>query len=746
MISGATRGTGGHALGAHLADAAGLNERTELGLSRGLVGTTIREQIVEITDLASHSRAVQPLYHIHADPPPGAAWNESTWQRYWSLTEKEFDLQRAAYSEERHTKGGREHRHRIYNLVRADGTTNAMSHDFQRREKLSRIMEYETGAPLTPGSHNRAVLAALDREGRLDVAAAMREARLDTMERPRAKTSPKQRAQAERTGVDPRVVGVAVLAAWAASDGGAAFVAALREQGLGLAQGTKAAVVIDSAGGIHSLANILGTESKAAGMSRIAAVDVRDRLTGVDLPRHDPLGGPRPSSKGLAEEGMGTEPIPETVAASDAVPAPASAPSPQDDAVSPLDPSHPGESHARSQPDRPRDDVDVQSEPETGPAETVVDDRFGGGSGRERGTGTGQGNRQERVVDGQLRRDASRSRDDRPAAVARPTGAAGAGREQDRDRDRPLGKDARIAGADRSQAGRVRLAERQFHAALASVAPDRLARLRALADRLNPAVAARLDVGRTRIDERRIEQALDALPPDRLAAIVRRADRLDPVAAALATSRERVTAVFAQEPWPDPASRNRREVANLAKDLVDASVKHAVAVSAEAEAHRRQAADRIGILDRLARVFGRETDAILAERTAAAEAERLRIDADTQSGSHGRRLDQADTDASNTVRTRERERESWLESREVVGVIREAHGNDLVEKAIKEGVPGVRDLAARDLAAARDLLLRQEQIERQAREALQVKLRRQQQAGLRQQPVAPSALPIPGRH
>ena len=288
MISGATRGAGGRALGAHLADAKQLNERTELGLSRGLVGATIREQIAELTDLSSHSRAAQPLYHLHADPPPGAAWNETTWQRYWSLTEKEFDLERAAFSEERHLKDGREHRHRVYNLVRADGTTNPMAHDFQRREKLSRIMEFETGAPLTPGAHNRAAIAALDRGGRPDVAAAMREAGLDTVERPRAAISPQQRAQAERTGVNPQALGATVLTAWRVSDDAAAFRTALAEQGLQLAQGDRAAVVVDATGDVHPLARMLGRESKAAGGVRIAAGDVTARLVGVDLPRHVP--------------------------------------------------------------------------------------------------------------------------------------------------------------------------------------------------------------------------------------------------------------------------------------------------------------------------------------------------------------------------------------------------------------------------------------------------------------------------
>ncbi len=286
MISGATRGTGGHALGAHLADAKHLNEEAVLGSSRGLVGGTIREQIAEITDLTSHSRAAQPLYHVHADPPEGAAWSEQTWSRYWLLFEREFGLERAAYSEEHHLKEGRAHRHRVYSLVREDGTTNPMRQDFARREKLSRIIEHETGAPMVSGAFNRKVHQFLLQDGRYDIAQAMEHGGLLDGSRTRAVLTPRERAQAERTGIDPQDIATQALAAWRASDDGKSFRAALLEHGLRIMQGERVPVLVDQAGGTHPLARLLGKASKAAGEVRINAAAVDARLAGQQL---DPL-------------------------------------------------------------------------------------------------------------------------------------------------------------------------------------------------------------------------------------------------------------------------------------------------------------------------------------------------------------------------------------------------------------------------------------------------------------------------
>lgn len=237
---------------------------------------------------------------------------------------------------------------------------------------------------------------------------------------------------------------------------------------------------------------------------------------------------------------------------------------------------------------------------------------------------------------------------------------------------------------------------------------------------------------------------------DRLRALARRvADGgVNSFAVALEMSRRRNAIVLAREPWPDPASRDRREVYHSSKNAIDDAVAQAVVAAAEAQTRHGEATARVGVLDRVARIFGRETEGILKERAMAADAERLRIEADTLAGSHGRRLAQADADALGTVRRREYERARWLESPEVVAAVREARGNDLVANAIEADVPGVRNLAARNLGAARGMLLRheQEQIKQQAIGILQAERRIQRRAGLGQQLAAHFILPTPGHH
>ena len=285
MIAGGVRGAGGPALGRHLASAA-KNEAVLPLDGRGLTATGIRDQVAELTRLGAHARTRAPLYHVHADPPADRPWTPDERASYWQAFEAEFSLEDRPFAAVAHVKDGRPHEHRVYLRVRADGTAVRLDHDHARREKVGRTFEFSRGEALTPGAHSRAVLAALDREGRGDVAQAMRAAGLDTMPRPRASSTPRERAQAERTATDPAAIAAAALAAWGASDGAEAFAAALAERGLRLARGDKVAVLVDASGVAHPLGRLLGKESKTAG-DRIGAADVRARLSGLDLPLVD---------------------------------------------------------------------------------------------------------------------------------------------------------------------------------------------------------------------------------------------------------------------------------------------------------------------------------------------------------------------------------------------------------------------------------------------------------------------------
>ena len=283
VISGATRGRGGPALGRHLADRRRVrqNEAVRLGAARGIVSEGIEEAVGELTRIVSHARSKQPLYHVHLDPE--LPWTKQQHERYWRLFEEEFGFRNQPFVEAIHIKHGRAHDHRVYSRVRRDGTVIPLKFDYARREKLGRIVELEFGGRHIAGRHNRAVAAALKREGRLDVLRSIEAAGLTTIARPVADMTPDERHQAERTGIDPRVIASVALAVWQDTVTSEDFVATLVRQGLRLAMGRKGPVLVDLAGGTHFLTKVIGKASAATGM-RIKAKEVRARIENLKLP------------------------------------------------------------------------------------------------------------------------------------------------------------------------------------------------------------------------------------------------------------------------------------------------------------------------------------------------------------------------------------------------------------------------------------------------------------------------------
>ncbi len=155
--------------------------------------------------------------------------------------------------------------------------------DRPRHEKIARILEAELGHQLTRGAHARAVAAALEAEGRDDVARALKDAGHLNGSRPRASFDSDRHQHAKRTGVSLPEARAAVRNAWQRSDGPEALNAALAESGLHARQGDKAGtwIVVSAADG-----QFIGAVHRLAGV-RIA--DVRDRLsTSTEEAQHDP--------------------------------------------------------------------------------------------------------------------------------------------------------------------------------------------------------------------------------------------------------------------------------------------------------------------------------------------------------------------------------------------------------------------------------------------------------------------------
>lgn len=281
MMTGAAGGRGGSALGNHLANTKEHGAGARAGESRGLVGETTREQIAELTAIASRARTTKPLYHVFARPQEGAAWKGQDFRKFWESFEKEFGLERQPFAEATHDSDG--HQHRVYSLVKRDGTTIRMSQDFARREKLERVTEFDRGERFVVGGHNKAVIRALATE-RPEIAAAMHAANMHKVPRPVAALSPQARAQQDRTNIKKADIAAATAAAWNRSDSGTAFQAALLEQGLRLARGDKCPLVVDKTGNTHSLRRLLSMDAKGAGGEAPKEQDIRDRLDGLSLP------------------------------------------------------------------------------------------------------------------------------------------------------------------------------------------------------------------------------------------------------------------------------------------------------------------------------------------------------------------------------------------------------------------------------------------------------------------------------
>lgn len=298
MISGAMRGKGeGDALARHLLKPE--NDEVLPVPPRGLGSADLRGQIRELVAMSLGGRTAEPIYHVHVNPEDQIADNAGARARWWELFEREFGLGSQPYCGAVHHKKDRRHEHRVYGLVRPDGRVIDLRHDYARREKISRIVEHEFGAPAVVSKHSRLIENRLRAEGRTDVADWLVASGTLESERPVAALSPRERLIQERTGVDLDDLRAATLAAWKASDDGASFVAALRARGLDLREGRSGAVVVDATGTAHLATRLVGAAARREDGTRILAAEVKARLAGLTLAAHGDGNG-RQAGRALA--------------------------------------------------------------------------------------------------------------------------------------------------------------------------------------------------------------------------------------------------------------------------------------------------------------------------------------------------------------------------------------------------------------------------------------------------------------
>lgn len=175
-------------------------------------------------------------------------------------------------------------------------------HTMRRDEKLSRVCEVRFGHRLIKGGHNRAVVAALRREGRTDIADAM--AALTEGDRPRSAFREQQHQRAKRLHENLSEARQAVRTAMALADGPAALVAALARSGLRVLPGLKSGVWIVAS---RETGAVLGSLDRLAQMRR---ADVRTFMKGRGN------GANHPNNSGRSTRGPAQHRVPDAAAGS----------------------------------------------------------------------------------------------------------------------------------------------------------------------------------------------------------------------------------------------------------------------------------------------------------------------------------------------------------------------------------------------------------------------------------------------
>ena len=232
IIKGKSR-AGPAALAVHLGNAE-KNERITLLETKGTVALDLRGALVEMDAYAVGTRCEKSLYH--AAISPALPYRLTTEQREAAIDALEERLGLTGHSRVvvLHEKLGREHIHVVWSRIDLNTMKSVSdSHNYRKHEEVARDLERRFG-------HERVQGAFHERNG---------------AKRPDRTPSRAELRQEERTGIKGKDVKALVTAAFRASDNAEAFRAALGDAGYIIANGDRRDfVIVDRAGGIHSLA------------------------------------------------------------------------------------------------------------------------------------------------------------------------------------------------------------------------------------------------------------------------------------------------------------------------------------------------------------------------------------------------------------------------------------------------------------------------------------------------------------
>lgn len=256
MIIKGTSRAGPGALAAHLGNAE-KNERVQLLETRGTVASDLRGALVEMDAVALGTRCQKPLYHAAMSPEPPHRLTPEQRTEAVDALEQKLGLDGHARVVVMHEKEGREHIHVVWSRINTEQMRSVSdSHNFRKHEECARDLERRFGHDRVQGAHSE------------------RDGPDGEVPRPDRTPSRSELRQEERTGITGKQVKEEVSALFRASDSPTAFRSALEEKGYQLCQGDRRDfVIVDEAGGIHSLARRIDSMKAADLRAFMAPLD-----------------------------------------------------------------------------------------------------------------------------------------------------------------------------------------------------------------------------------------------------------------------------------------------------------------------------------------------------------------------------------------------------------------------------------------------------------------------------------------
>ena len=229
------------------------NERVAILELRGVGSTDLSGAIEEMRAISLATRSQRPIYHASISPSAdeARAFGGRQWISAADELERRLGLTGHQRAIVRHVKNGRPHVHIVWSRI--DPATLRVTHDgqtYRKHEACARALEQRwrlkpvTGAHTRPKGIRRPVAAATHRDWQAQT----------------------------RTGIQVADVAAILRRCWRSSPDGKSFMAAVKAEGLSLANGRRGIVVVDHAGTPHSLPRRLG----------IKAAEVRRRLRDLD--------------------------------------------------------------------------------------------------------------------------------------------------------------------------------------------------------------------------------------------------------------------------------------------------------------------------------------------------------------------------------------------------------------------------------------------------------------------------------